>query len=90
MSSTAYDRVRLARANNRPTGLTYIQNLFTDFLELHGDRAYGDDPAIVGGVALLQGRPVTVIAIEKGRSAKERIRRNFGAPNPEGYRKALR
>ena len=90
MSSTAYDRVKLARANNRPTGLSYVGGLFTDFLELHGDRAYGDDPAIVGGVALLQGRPVTVIAMEKGRSAKERIRRNFGAPNPEGYRKALR
>lgn len=90
MSSTAYDRVKLARANNRPTGLAYIGGVFTDFLEFHGDRAYGDDPAIVGGVALLRGRPVTVIAMEKGRSAKERIRRNFGAPNPEGYRKALR
>ncbi len=90
MSSIAYDRVKLARANNRPTGLAYIGSLFTEFLELHGDRAYGDDPAIVGGVALLRGRPVTVIAMEKGRSAKERIRRNFGAPNPEGYRKALR
>lgn len=90
MSNIAYDRVKLARANNRPTGLSYINGVFTGFFELHGDRAFADDPAIVGGVAMLQGMPVTVIAIEKGRTAKERIRRNFGAPNPEGYRKALR
>lgn len=90
MSSTAYDRVKLARANNRPTSLSYISNLFPDFFELHGDRSFADDTAIVGGVALLHGMPVTVIGIEKGRSAKERVHRNFGAPNPEGYRKALR
>ena len=87
---TAYERVRLARANNRPTGLQYIQNLCTDFFELHGDRRFADDSAVVGGVARLNGRPVTVIAIEKGGSTKERMRRNFGAPHPEGYRKALR
>lgn len=90
MSNTAYDRVKLARANNRPTSLSYINSMFNEFLELHGDRSFADDPAIVGGVALLYGMPVTVIGIEKGRTAKERVHRNFGAPNPEGYRKALR
>ncbi|MBQ8833534.1 MAG: acetyl-CoA carboxylase carboxyl transferase subunit alpha [Oscillospiraceae bacterium] len=74
----------------RPTGLDYIGHIFKDFTELHGDRRFGDDPAIVGGVAWLGDTPVTVIAIEKGHTAKERSFRNFGAPNPEGYRKALR
>ena len=86
----AYDRVRSARANNRPTGVDYIQHVFTDFFELHGDRRYADDAAIVAGVAYLGEQPVTVIAIEKGHQAKERTMRNFGAPHPEGYRKALR
>ena len=90
MSTTAYERVKIARGNKRPTGLDYIENIFTDFFELHGDRRYGDDAAIVGGVAYLNNKPVTAIAIEKGHNAKERIRRSFGAPNPEGYRKALR
>lgn len=90
MSNTAYNRVKLARANNRPTSQSYLGNLFPDFFELHGDRTFADDPAIIGGLATLQGQPVTVIAIEKGRSSKERIFRNFGAPNPEGYRKSLR
>lgn len=90
MNQTAYDRVKLARHNHRPTGLDYIRNIFDGFIELHGDRRYGDDPAIVGGIANLCGSPVTVIAIEKGHTAKERAHRNFGAPNPEGYRKALR
>jgi len=90
MSKSAFDAVKLARANNRPTGIDYIEHIFADFLELHGDRRFGDDPAVVGGIALLDKFPVTVIAIEKGHSAKERIARNFGAPNPEGYRKALR
>ena len=90
MSGTPYDRVKLARSSERPTGLDYIQNIFRDFIELHGDRRYGDDPAVVGGIARLGGLPVTVVAIEKGHTAKERAARNFGAPHPEGYRKALR
>ncbi len=87
---TAYERVRKARGKERPTGLDYINSIFDGFIELHGDRRFADDPAIVGGVAWLEERPVTVIAVEKGRNTKERLRRNFGAPNPEGYRKALR
>jgi len=90
MSQTPYDRVKLARSNSRPTGLDYIHNIFNGFIEFHGDRCFGDDPAIVGGIARLNGSPVTVIAIEKGHTAKERAKRNFGAPHPEGYRKALR
>ncbi|MBQ9764876.1 MAG: acetyl-CoA carboxylase carboxyltransferase subunit alpha [Lachnospiraceae bacterium] len=85
-----YDIVKMARANARPTGLDYINNVFEDFFELHGDRRFADDEAIVGGIAKLNGRPVTVIAIEKGHNSKERMEHNFGAPNPEGYRKALR
>ena len=90
MTQTAYEKVRLARDNKRPTGTDYIRSIFTNFTELHGDRRFGDDPAVVGGVAFLKGIPVTVIAIEKGHTAKERAYRNFGAPSPEGYRKALR
>ncbi len=90
MSMTSYERVKAARSSNRPTGLDYIQGIFTDFMELHGDRRFGDDAAIVGGIARLNGRPVTVIAIEKGRTTKDRMARNFGMPHPEGYRKALR
>ena len=90
MSDAAYKRVRIARNNERPTGLDYIRHIFKGFIEFHGDRRYADDPAIVGGIAWLDGVPVTVIAIEKGHTAKERTLRNFGAPNPEGYRKALR
>jgi acetyl-CoA carboxylase carboxyl transferase subunit alpha len=89
-AKTAYEKVKLARANNRPTGKDYIDNIFTDFYELHGDRRFADDPAIISGIALLGEQPVTVIAIEKGHNARERAYRNFGAPNPEGYRKALR
>ena len=89
MSRTVYERVKLARDKDRPTGLDYIRNIFKGFIEFHGDRRYADDPAIVGGIARLDGAPVTVIAIEKGHTAKERTYRNFGAPNPEGYRKAL-
>lgn len=85
-----YERVKLARANDRPTGADYIKNIFNGFIELHGDRYYGDDASIIGGITILDGMPVTVIAMEKGHSAKERAFRNFGAPNPEGYRKALR
>ena len=90
MSEVPYDLVRLARDNNRPTGLDYIKNIFEGFIELHGDRRFSDDAAVVGGIARLNGNPVTVIAIEKGHTAKERTFRNFGAPHPEGYRKALR
>ena len=88
--ATAMDKVLAARAKGRPTGLQYIRGLFPDFIELHGDRRFGDDGAIVGGIATLRGEPVTVIAVEKGDSIKDRVRRNFGAPSPEGYRKALR
>lgn len=90
MNQTPYDRVKLARDSSRPTGLDYIKNIFKGFLEFHGDRCFADDQAIVGGIARLDGNPVTVIAIEKGHTAKERVARNFGAPHPEGYRKALR
>lgn len=90
MSTLPYERVKTARGNERPTGLDYIHHLFQGFIELHGDRRFGDDPAIIGGIARLNDTPVTVIAIEKGHTAKQRISRNFGAPHPEGYRKALR
>lgn len=90
MRRAAFEKVKQARSNSRPTGLDYIEQIFRDYYELHGDRYFGDDPAIVGGIAYLDNFPVTVIATEKGHSAKERTFRNFGAPNPEGYRKALR
>lgn len=90
MSNSPYERVKIARSSKRPTGLDYIRNIFKGFIEFHGDRRFADDPAVVGGIAMLNGEPVTVIAIEKGHTAKERAMRNFGAPNPEGYRKALR
>ncbi len=90
MNRTAYDSVKTARGNDRPTGLDYIKEIFSEFFELHGDRRFADDPAVVGGIARLSGRPVTVIAIEKGHTVKERAARFFGAPGPEGYRKALR
>ena len=90
MSETAYERVKLARISARPTGLDYIRNIFRNFTEFHGDRLGGDDPAVVGGIARLHDIPVTVIAIEKGHTAKERSFRRFGAPHPEGYRKTLR
>lgn len=85
-----YETVKKARDCKRPTGLDYINNIFSGFIEFHGDRRFADDPSIVGGVAFLNGNPVTVIAIEKGHTAKERAMRNFASPNPEGYRKALR
>lgn len=90
MSMPAYERVKLARDSTRPTGLDYIRRIFKGFTELHGDRRFADDPAVVGGIAWLEDKPVTVIAIEKGHTAKDRAYRNFGAPHPEGYRKALR
>jgi acetyl-CoA carboxylase carboxyl transferase subunit alpha len=87
---TPWQRVQIARHPSRPTTLDYIQRIFTDFIELHGDRLYGDDPAIVGGIAKLDGMPVTVIGHERGKDTKDKIARNFGMPHPEGYRKALR
>lgn len=87
---TRWQRVQLARHPGRPFTLDYIKLIFDDFIELHGDRLYGDDPAIVGGIASLEGRPVTVIGHQKGRDTKENIARNFGMASPEGYRKALR
>ncbi|MDR1778915.1 MAG: acetyl-CoA carboxylase carboxyltransferase subunit alpha [Clostridiales Family XIII bacterium] len=89
-STPAYDRVRAARGGKRPTGLDYVKGVFSDFFELHGDRAFSDDAAVAGGIAWLYDKPVTVIALEKGHSTKERSKRNFGSPHPEGYRKALR
>ncbi len=87
---TAWQISQLARHSQRPYTLDYIQALFTDFEELHGDRAFSDDPAIVGGLARFEGQPVMVIGHQKGRDIKERQYRNFGMPRPEGYRKALR
>ncbi|WP_071396009.1 acetyl-CoA carboxylase carboxyl transferase subunit alpha [Bacillus tuaregi] len=85
-----WDRVQIARHAGRPTTLDYISLLFTDFFECHGDRTFGDDEAIVGGIAKFQGHPITVIGHQRGKDTKENIRRNFGMPHPEGYRKALR
>ncbi len=89
-ANPAWLRVKLARHPKRPHSLDYIQRIFTDFNELHGDRAYGDDPAIVCGFAFLEGRPVVLCAQQKGRDTKQKLHRNFGMPKPEGYRKALR
>jgi acetyl-CoA carboxylase carboxyl transferase subunit alpha len=85
-----WQRTQLSRHFNRPTALDYIERVFTDFIELHGDRKFGDDPAIVGGLAKLQGQNVVVVGHQKGRSVKDKVARNFGMPNPEGYRKAFR
>ncbi len=90
MMTRAYDKVMAARANGRPTALRFIEGIFTDFIELHGDRRYADDAAIVTGIARLNGKPVTVVGIERGAHLDERMRRNFGSAHPEGYRKALR
>lgn len=87
---TPMQRVQVARHPRRPYILDYVDALFTDFIELKGDRLFRDDPAIVGGWARLEGRPVMVIGHQKGRDTKENLRRNFGMPHPEGYRKALR
>jgi len=87
---TAWQISQVSRHPQRPYTLDYIQGLFTDFEELHGDRAFADDPAIVGGIARFEGQPVMVIGHQKGRDVKERQYRNFGMPRPEGYRKALR
>ncbi|MGQ9548849.1 MAG: acetyl-CoA carboxylase carboxyltransferase subunit alpha [Roseiflexus sp.] len=89
-SLTPWDKVQLARHMQRPRTLDYIRGLCDDFVELHGDRRFGDDTAIVGGVATFEGRTVVLVGHQKGRDARENIRRNFGMPHPEGYRKALR
>jgi acetyl-CoA carboxylase carboxyl transferase subunit alpha len=89
-ANAAYKRVQLARHPKRPHAVDYINRIFTDFAELHGDRAYGDDLAIVGGYAFLDGKPVMVVGQQKGRDTKQKLARNFGMPKPEGYRKAMR
>ena len=85
-----WDRVQVARHPERPTTLQYIEAMCENFIELHGDRTFGDDAAILGGIAIFEGQPVTIIGHQRGKSTKENIRRNFGMPHPEGYRKALR
>ena len=87
---TAWDRVQLARQLERPKALDYINNIFDEFIELHGDRKYADDKSIVGGIAKLDGKAVTIIGEQKGKNVKENMERNFGMPEPDGYRKALR
>lgn len=86
----AWEKVNIARHKDRPTGKFYIDTIIKDFIELHGDRRFGDDKAIIGGIGSINNINVTVIAISKGENTKENIERNFGMPNPEGYRKALR
>jgi acetyl-CoA carboxylase carboxyl transferase subunit alpha len=87
---SAYEKVKLARDPRRPYFLDYVDLLFPDFFEIHGDRKFGDDPAIVTGFAFFRGRPVCLIGQQKGRDTKQKLYRNFGMPKPEGYRKALR
>ncbi|MDR1411981.1 MAG: acetyl-CoA carboxylase carboxyltransferase subunit alpha [Spirochaetaceae bacterium] len=89
-AAKTWKRVELARHPERPYALDYIEKVFDNFVELHGDRCFGDDPAIVGGIGFLAGRPVTVLGNQKGRTLKDNLRRNHGMANPEGYRKALR
>jgi acetyl-CoA carboxylase carboxyl transferase subunit alpha len=86
----AWRRVLLARHPKRPHALDYIERVFTEFSEMHGDRYFGDDPAIVAGFAFFEGKPVVVVAEQKGRDTKQKLYRNFGMPKPEGYRKAIR
>lgn len=87
---SAWERVEIARNPKRKTALDYIEKICESFIELHGDRVYGDDKAMVCGLASIGGRPVTIIAEQKGRNTKENMERNFGMPNPESYRKAVR
>ena len=87
---SAWDRVLVARQVDRPKSSDYIENIFDDFIEFHGDRCFGDDKSIIAGIAMLKDIPVTVTGEQKGKNSKENIERNFGMPNPEGYRKALR
>lgn len=85
-----WDRVQIARHQERPTTLDYINYLFDDFIEFHGDRYFGDDEAIVAGIGLFNGKPITIVGHQRGKKTKENIKRNFGMPHPEGYRKAIR
>ncbi|WP_130860132.1 acetyl-CoA carboxylase carboxyl transferase subunit alpha [Gracilibacillus phocaeensis] len=85
-----WDRVQIARYADRPTSLDYIEQLFSDFIEFHGDRFYSEDEAIVAGMAKYRGQPITIIGQQRGKNTKDNIKRNFGSPHPEGYRKALR
>jgi acetyl-CoA carboxylase carboxyl transferase subunit alpha len=87
---SAYEKVQLARHPHRPYFLDYVQHFCTDFTEFHGDRKFGDDPAVIGGFGFFRGRPACLIGIQKGRDTKQKLHRNFGMPKPEGYRKALR
>ena len=87
---TAYEKLKSARKSDRPTAVAYINELFDNTIELHGDRRFGDDAAIVAGIAYLEKTPITYIGIEKGHDMQSRLKRNFGCPKPEGYRKALR
>lgn len=87
---TPWDRVLVSREQKRPTSIEYINEIFDDFIEFHGDRYFGDDKALVGGIASLNGMNVTVVGEQKGTDTKDNIYRNFGMPSPEGYRKALR
>src|ERR1700742_3461914 len=89
-SRTAFDRVLLARHSDRPYTLDFVERLFEDFLEIHGDKRFAEDPAIVCGLARFHGLPIVVVGHQKGRDTKQRSYRNFGMPKPEGYRKALR
>ena len=89
-AKTPWQKVKEARSMERPATLTYIDYMFDDFIEFHGDRAFGDDKAVVGGIAMLDGQPITVIGVQKGNDAKECAMRNYGMTSPEGYRKALR
>lgn len=90
MENRAMEIVKKSRMVSRPTTLEFIEHIFTDFIELHGDRCFADDKAMVGGIALLDGQPVTVIGVQKGHTIEENVKRSFGSPNPEGYRKQLR
>ncbi len=87
---TAYEKLKAARGSHRPTGADYVSNIFKNGIELHGDRRFGDDPAIVSGIGFLNDMPVTYIAIDRGSDLNDRMKKNFGSPKPEGYRKALR
>lgn len=87
---SAWDKVLLARDINRPKALDYIENIFEEFIEFHGDRLYSDDKSIIGGIAKLDNLSVTVIGQQKGKTTKENMERNFGMSNPDGYRKAIR